>query len=104
MIIGTINSVPKKEIEKSLGVVYGSTVRTRWVGRDIAAGLKTLIGGEIKGYAEMISTAREEAVRRMVKKAKGLGADAIVGMRFSTTTVMGGAAEILAYGTAVKFK
>jgi len=104
MIISTTNKISGKEIERELGVVSGSTVQTRWVGRDIAAGLKTLIGGEIKGYGEMITNARKEAVERMIKQAKDIGADAIIGMRYSTTTVMGGAAEILAYGTAVKFK
>lgn len=103
MIISTTNKIPGKEIESVIGIVSGNTVKTRWIGRDIAAGLKTIVGGEIKGYADMITQARKDSVRKMEEKAKQKGADAIVGVRYSTTTVMGGAAEILVYGTAVKF-
>ncbi len=104
MIISTTNKISGHEIEKELGIVSGNTVKTRWIGRDIAAGLKTIIGGEIKGYGEMITNARIDATKIMEEKAEQKGADAIVGVRFSTTTVMGGAAEILVYGTAVKLK
>jgi len=104
MIISTTNRLPDKKVYRVIGVVSGNTVRTRWIGRDIAAGLKTIIGGEIKGYAEMITLARKDVMRQMEEKAKQKGANAIIGVRYSTTSVMGGAAEILVYGTAVKVK
>ena len=85
-----------------LGLVRGNTIRAKHVGRDIMAGLKTLVGGELKGYTEMLSEAREQAVQRMVEHANSLGADAVVNVRFSTSLVLQGSAEILAYGTAVK--
>ena len=87
---------------KVLGIVRGNTIRARWLGRDIMAGLKTLIGGEIRSYTDLIEKAREEAVERMIKNAEELGADAIIGVRFTTTAIMQGASEILVYGTAVK--
>lgn len=104
MITTTTPKVPHKTIKESLGIVKGSTVRARHIGRDILAGLKTIVGGELKVYSEMISQAREEAYNRMVNEAIDLKADAIVNVRFTTSTVMQGVAEILAYGTAVKFK
>ncbi len=104
MIITTVNKLPGEEIVDIIGIVSGNTVRTRWIGRDIAAGLKTIIGGEIKGYTDMITQARKDAMKIMEEKAKQKGADAIIGVRYSTTSVMGGAAEILVYGTAVKLK
>lgn len=104
MNISTTNKIAGREIAENLGIVTGNTVQTRWIGRDIAAGLKTIIGGEIKGYTEMITEARKKSIKAMKKQAEKLEADAVVGVRFSTTTVMGGAAEILAYGTAVKLK
>lgn len=104
MIIYSTPSIPGKEISEALGVARGSTVRARNIGRDIFAGLKTIVGGEIKEYTKLLADAREEALSRMIKDAESLGADAIVNVRFSTSTVMAGSAEILAYGTAVKLK
>ena len=102
MIVTTGNEVPGKKVVKVLGVVKGSTVRARNVGRDIGAGFKSLIGGEIKTYTDMTKDSREEAYNRMVNEAIGLKADAIIGVRFMTSMVMAGASEMLAYGTAVK--
>jgi len=104
MELYTTGEVPGKEVEESLGLVRGNTIRARNVGRDVLAGLRNLIGGEIKDYTQMLSDARDEAVSRMVGEAEDLGADAIVEVRFTTSETMGGAAEILVYGTAVKFK
>jgi len=104
IIISTTDRIPNKTIIEVLGVVKGNTIRARWFGRDIAAGLKMIVGGEIKGYTKMIADAREEAVQRMVEEAKKQKADAVVNVRFTTSTVMQGAAEILVYGTAVKLK
>ena len=104
MIITTGNDVPGKKSYQVLGVVKGSTVRARNIGRDIGAGLKSIVGGEVKTYTEMTKNAREEAYNRMVNQAIDLGADAIIGVRFTTSMVMQGASEMLAYGTAVKFK
>ena len=103
-VISNTSSVPNKSIVEILGVVRGNTIRARWFGRDIMAGLKQIVGGEIKSYTKMLTDAREEAINRMIEEAKGLGADAVVNIRFTTSTVMRGAAEILAYGTAVKLK
>lgn len=102
MFLTTTAQIAGKNIERTLGLVQGSTIQTRWIGRDIAALLRTLVGGEIKSYTEMINRAREEATAKMVNEAKAKGANAVIGVRFSTTSVMAGAAEILAYGTAVK--
>lgn len=104
MIVTTGNEVPGKKIVKVLGVVRGSTVRARNIGRDIGAGFKNLIGGEIKTYTEMIGQAREEAYNRMINEAIEKDADAIISMRFMTSMIMQGASEMLAYGTAVKLK
>jgi len=104
IIITTGNEVPGKKVVEILGVVKGSTVRARNIGRDIGAGFKNLIGGEIKTYTEMISQSREEAFNRMVNEAIEKGADAIIEMRFMTSMIMQGASEMLAYGTAVKLK
>jgi len=104
IIITTANEVPDKKVVEVLGVVKGSTVRARNIGRDIGAGLKNLIGGEIKTYTDMIAHSREEAYNRMINEAIDLGADAIIGMRFMTSMIMAGASEMLAYGTAVKLK
>jgi len=104
MIITTGNEIPGKKVVKILGVVRGSTVRARNIGRDIGAGFKNLIGGEIKTYTEMTAQARDEAFNRMVNEAIKLKADAIIGARFMTSMVMQGASEMLAYGTAVKLK
>lgn len=104
MLISTTPNIEGKKINRTLGLVRGNTIRARWFGRDIAAGLKHLVGGEIKSYTTMLSNAREEALNRMVKEAEKLGANAIVSIRFTTSMVMGGAAEILVYGTAVVVK
>lgn len=102
MLLSTTQDIPNKKIKEVLGVVRGNTIRARWLGRDIAAGLKTLVGGEIKSYTDLITKAREEAIARMEEEAQKLGANAIVGVRFATSQVMQGASEVLAYGTAVK--
>ncbi len=102
IIITTGNDVPGKKINQVLGVVKGSTVRARNIGRDIGAGFKNLIGGEIKTYTEMTKNSRDEAYNRMINEALDLKADAIIGVRFTTSMVMQGASEMLAYGTAVK--
>ncbi|GAJ01779.1 unnamed protein product [marine sediment metagenome] len=104
IIVTTANEVPDKKIVEVLGVVKGSTVRARNIGRDIGAGFKSLVGGEIKTYTDMISHSREEAYNRMVNQAIEKGANAIVGFRFMTSMIMQGASEMLAYGTAVKLK
>jgi uncharacterized protein YbjQ (UPF0145 family) len=104
IITTTTDSLPNKKVSQVLGIVKGSTIRARHVGRDIAAGFKNLVGGEIKSYTQMISQSREEAFNRMINDAKDQGADAILNIRFVTSMVMQGAAEILAYGTAVKLK
>ncbi len=102
MLITTTENIPKKEIIEILGVARGSTVRARNIGRDIFAGIKNLIGGEISEYTQLQAQSRDEAISRMIKEAEEMGADAVVNVRLSTSMVMQGAAEILAYGTAVK--
>ncbi len=102
MILSTLNSMPNKEFE-ILGLVQGSTVQSKHVGRDIGASFKTIIGGELKGYSEMLEEARDIAKTRMINQARALGADAIIGIGFSSSAVMAGASEMLAYGTAIKF-
>ena len=102
MIVVTTLEIPGKNISETLGIARGSTVRARNLGRDIFAGLKNLVGGEISEYTRLLADAREEAMQRMVLDADRMGADAIVNVRFTTSTVMQGCAEILAYGTAVK--
>ena len=104
IIITTTFDVPGKKIAKVLGIVKGNTVRARNVGIDIVASLKNLVGGEVRTYTEMTTQSRDEAFNRMVNHAISLGADAIIGFNFSTSMVMQGASEMLAYGTAVKFK
>ncbi len=104
MIYVTTATVPGKEIAETLGTVRGSTVRARNIGRDIFAELKNIVGGEISEYTKLLADAREQAIKRMIDDAQRLGADAIVNVRFTTSQVMQGAAEMLAYGTAVKFK
>lgn len=102
--ITTTNDIPGREIAAVLGIVQGNTVRSRNIGRDIGAGLRGIVGGEIKTYTDMTSNARDEAFNRMQNQAIALGADAIVGVRFTTSMVMQGASEMLAYGTAVTLK
>jgi uncharacterized protein YbjQ (UPF0145 family) len=104
MIVTTTETVAGREISEVLGVVKGNTVRARNIGRDIGAGLKSIVGGEVRTYTDMTTNARDEAYNRMVNEAIELGADAIVGMRFTTSMVMQGAAEMLAFGTAVKLR
>lgn len=103
MIISTTETIPGKDITKVLGIAKGNTIRAKHVGKDIMAGLRTIIGGEIKEYVEALGEAREEALRRMLKEAEEMGADAVVSVRFTTSQVMAGAAELMVYGTAVKF-
>jgi len=102
IIITTGNEIPNKKVTKILGIAKGNTVRARNVGRDIGAGLKSIIGGEVKTYTDMTISARDEAYNRMVNEAIDLGADAIINVRFTTSMIMQGASEMLAYGTAVK--
>ncbi|MBR3211206.1 MAG: YbjQ family protein [Bacilli bacterium] len=104
MILVTTEEIKGKEIKETLGVVKGEIVQSKNIGRDFMAGMKTLVGGEIAGYTEMIREARQIATKRMVEEAEKLGADAVVGIRYGSSAVMQGAAEIIVYGTAVKIK
>ena len=104
MIITTSAQIEGKSIAKTIGLVKGSTIRARHLGRDIMAGLRGVVGGEITEYTKMMAEAREEAIRRMVEDAEKQGANAVVSMRFTTSMVMQNASEILAYGTAVVLK
>jgi uncharacterized protein YbjQ (UPF0145 family) len=101
MIISTTGSISGKRIVRTLGLVRGNTVRSRHIGRDIAAKFRNLVGGEISEYTKLLGEAREQALDRMVEEARSLGANAVVEVRFSTSEVMNAAAELLAYGTAV---
>ena len=101
MIITTSDRVEGRAIARTVGLVKGNTIRARHVGRDIRAGLKSLVGGEITDYTQMMSDAREQAIQRMVEDAEKKGANAIVSMRFTTSMIMSNAAEVLAYGTGV---
>ena len=103
MLLVSIDSIPGKSFE-ALGMVKGTIVQSKNFGRDFMASLKTLVGGEIAGYTEMLNEARQIATKRMVDEAEALNADAIVGVRYGSSAVMQGAAEVVAYGTAVKFK
>ncbi len=104
MIISTTNFISGYEIVEVLDIARGSTVRARNIGRDIFAGLKNIIGGEITEYTRLLAEAREDALERMINDGRSLGADAIINVRFTTSAVMAGCSEILAYGTAVKLK
>jgi uncharacterized protein YbjQ (UPF0145 family) len=104
MIIVNTKTVPGYEISELCGLVQGNTIRAKHVGRDIAASLKNIVGGELKGYTELLTEARREAVERMMAQAQQLRADAIVNVRFSTSSITQGAAELYAYGTAVKLR
>jgi uncharacterized protein YbjQ (UPF0145 family) len=104
MLFTTQDELADYEIVETLGLVRGNTIRARHVGKDILAGLRTLVGGEITEYTKMLAESREQAVDRMIAHAKNLGADGIVCVRFTTSAVMQGAAELLAYGTAVKLR
>ena len=101
MKLVSIDTIPGAQIE-AIGIVKGTIVQTKNIGRDFMAGMKTLVGGEIVGYTEMLNEARQIATKRMVDEAEALGADAIVGVRYGSSQVMQGAAEVIAYGTAVK--
>jgi uncharacterized protein YbjQ (UPF0145 family) len=102
MLLSNTEEVPGRPIAEFYGVVSGSTVRTKHIGRDIMASLKNIFGGELKGYTELLQDARDEALDRMMEQAESLGANAVVNVRFSTSSVAQGAAELFAYGTAVK--
>ncbi|MBI4604964.1 MAG: YbjQ family protein [Planctomycetes bacterium] len=102
MILTNVETVPGKTIVEHYGLVQGSTIRAKHIGRDILAGLKNIVGGELKGYTELLVEARKQATERMVAQAHELGANAVINVRYSTASVAQGAAEILAYGTAVK--
>ena len=102
MIVVSTEIVPGYRVVELKGIVQGNTVRAKHVGRDIAAGLKNLVGGELKGYTELLTEARREALERMLAQAQQLGADAVVNVRFTTSAITGGAAELYSYGTAVK--
>ena len=104
MILTTTDSIPGKKVRDILGIAMGNTVRAKHIGKDIMAGLKGVVGGEIKQYTEMMSDARMEAINRMINHAKELGAEAVINVRFMTSMTTRGAAELLAYGTAVKLE
>jgi uncharacterized protein YbjQ (UPF0145 family) len=104
MIVVTTDTVPGYRVAASLGVVRGNTIRARHVGRDIMAHLRNLAGGEVREYTKLMGESREQAMDRMIEEADGLGADAVVGVRFMTSMVMSTAAEILCYGTAVRLE
>ena len=103
MLLLNIDYVPGREFE-ALSIVKGTVVQSKNLGKDFMAGMKTLVGGEITGYTEMLVEARQIATKRMVEEAQALGADAVINMRYGSSSVMQGAAEVIAYGTAVKFK
>lgn len=102
MLVTNLELVPGRRIVAHYGIVQGSTVRAKHVGKDIFAGLKNIVGGELKGYTELMQEARQEAVDRMIAEAQSMGANAILNVRFATTSIAAGAAEILAYGSAVQ--
>ncbi len=104
MIVVNTETIPGRQIAEVLGLVRGNTIRAKHIGKDIMAGLRNVVGGELTEYTEMISESREEALNRMLAEAEKLKADAVVNVRFTTSSVSGGAAEILAYGTAVRLK
>jgi uncharacterized protein YbjQ (UPF0145 family) len=101
MLLSTTDTISGKKITNQLGLVRGNTIRARHIGRDIMAGLRNIVGGEVGEYTKLMAESREQAIDRMIEEARKLGANAVVGIRFSTTEVMGRAAEILVYGTAV---
>ncbi len=101
MIVSNLEVIPGKRIQQHLGLVQGSSVRAKHVGRDFMAGLKNIFGGELKGYTELLTESRQEAYERMLEQARASGANAVLNVRFSTSSVAAGAAELFAYGTAV---
>ena len=104
MIYSTTETIPGKEIEEIVGIVTGNVVQAQHIGRDIMAGLKTIVGVEIRGYTEMLTEARDIAMQRLVADASNKGADAVVGIRFTTSAIMDGSCEIMVFGTAVKLQ
>ena len=104
VIVTTTSEVPGYRIVKILGIVTGNTVRAKHLGKDLLAAARKIVGGEVKEYTEMLKEARREALERMIEEAKKLGADAVINVRFATSAITSGAAEILAYGTAVKLE
>ena len=104
MIITASNDIPGSKVKEVLGLVMGNTIRAKHLGKDIVAGLRNIVGGELNEYTEMLAESRKQALARMEEEAKKLGADAVINVRFTTSSVMQGAAEMLAYGTAVKVK
>ncbi|MGB0660283.1 MAG: YbjQ family protein [Mangrovicoccus sp.] len=103
MLVVTTETVAGREISETLGLVRGSTVRSKHVGSDIVAGLRAVVGGELKEYAQLLAAAREQAMDRMIAHAAEMGAEAVVAVRFETSTIRDGASEVIAYGTAVRF-
>ncbi|MBR6022068.1 MAG: YbjQ family protein [Kiritimatiellae bacterium] len=101
MIVVTTETIPGQTVVELKGMVQGNTVRAKHIGRDLAAGLKNIVGGELKGYTELLTESRREAVSRMIAQAQALGANAVLNVRFATSAVTAGASEIMAYGTAV---
>ncbi|MCP4956231.1 YbjQ family protein [Photobacterium aquimaris] len=104
MILATIETIPEREIVAILGIVTGNVVQSKHIGRDIMASLKGIVGGELKGYTEMFNEARAQAMARLEAEASALGADAVIGVRFTTSAIMDGSCELLAFGTAVKLR
>lgn len=104
MIMVTTDYVPGRKISEAFGLVRGNTIRARHIGRDIMAGLRNIVGGEIRDYTKMMAESREQALDRMMEEAESMGADAVVNIRFATSMIMQSASEILAYGTAVKLE
>jgi uncharacterized protein YbjQ (UPF0145 family) len=104
MIVVNTDFIPGREIRETIGLVRGSTIRAKHLGKDIMAGFRNITGGKLNEYVEMLAESREEALNEMVDEAEKLGADAVINVRFMTSAVMGGAAEMLAYGTAVKLE
>ena len=102
MITSTLECVPGREVMEHLGIVQGSTVRAKHIGKDLMAGIKTIVGGELRGYSDLLSEARTEAYERMIQQAEAKGANAVLNVRFTTSSVAQGASEILAYGSAVR--
>jgi uncharacterized protein YbjQ (UPF0145 family) len=102
MMVSNTETIPGAKITQHIGIVTGSTVRAKHIGKDILAGFKNIVGGEIKAYTELLNEARNEALQRMLTAANAMGANAVVNVRFATSSVSGGAAELFAYGTAVK--
>jgi len=104
ILVTNVEIVPGQRVRRHLGIVQGNTVRTKHLGRDIAAGLKNMFGGELVGYTELLTEAREEATQRMLQQARSVGANAVINVRYSTSSVTAGAAELFVYGTAVELE